>query len=334
MRRLTPPVVLVAIAIAALLTAGVVAIARDGDGAETGPAPTERTTSSAAPSSTTTAAPSSTTTEPTPTATTVDVHALVPPKAAEDPVGLARQIEQAERVLRDPSASEVAVAEAALAHQVAYRKLGVHPEMDEALFAALPPDLHASATANLAARREFRRMHRTLASTLPAWEIIPPRPAEELLGHYREAEAEFGIPWNVLAAINLVETGMGRINGLSVAGAQGPMQFMPATWEAYGEGGDVHDPRDAIRGAARYLAANNGAQDLDHALWRYNHSDAYVRGVKLYAGLIAEHPRAFLTYYHWGIWYLTEAGDVYLPVGYHETEPVPVAEHLARHPRP
>src|SRR3546814_18632247 len=85
----------------------------------------------------------------------------------------------------------------------------------------------------------------------------------------------------------------GRMLGRSAAGAQGPMQFMPATWAAYGGGGDINDTRDAIFGAARYLAANNGANDIDHALYRYNHSNRYVRGVKLYAEPIAEHPPAY-----------------------------------------
>ena len=71
-------------------------------------------------------------------------------------------------------------------------------------------------------------MHTKLSSTLPAWRIVRPEPADELLDAYRDAEAEFGIPWKYLAAINLVETGIGRIRGTSIAGAQGPMQFMPA----------------------------------------------------------------------------------------------------------
>src|SRR5690606_25350337 len=125
---------------------------------------------------------------------------------------------------------------------------------------------------NVAARIEFRGMHTTLSDTLPAWRIVAPAPAEELLAHYREGEATFGVPWTVLAAVNLVETGMGRIRGTSVAGARGPMQFMPATWDAYGEG-DIEDPHDAILAAARYLAANGGGRgDIDNALYRYNHS--------------------------------------------------------------
>lgn len=173
-------------------------------------------------------------------------------------------------------------------------------------------------------------MHPKLPTTMPAWQIVPPAPAEELLAAYQEAEATFGISWRYLAAINMVETGLGRIRGTSTAGAQGPMQFMPATWAAYGAGGDINDTRDAIMGAARYLAANNGAVDIDNALYRYNHSDHYVRGVRLYADLMDAHPRAFLGYYHWGVWYVTELGDVYLPVGYSEPAPVPVADYLAR----
>ena len=47
--------------------------------------------------------------------------------------------------------------------------------------------------------------------------------------------------------------------------------------------------------------------------------------MKLYADLIAEHPRAFLGCHLWGVWYLTTEGDVYLPVGYEQTAPIPVA---------
>ena len=245
------------------------------------------------------------------------------------PAGLAAQIAEAEATIRDERASEVDVARAALAQQVAYRALGARPEWDEAVLAALPAELHETVRRHVEARRELRAMHTRLSPTLPAWEIVPPAPYDELLSHYREAEAEFGIPWPYLAAINLVETGTGRIRGTSVAGAQGPMQFMPATWEAYGAGGDVHDHRDAILGAARYLAANNGAQDIDHALFRYNRSQRYVRAIKLYAALIAEHPATWRGLYHWGVWYLSDAGEVYLPVGYHATEPIPAAEHLA-----
>lgn len=291
-------------------------------------------TVASAPTPTTERPTTTTTVAPTTTASTaalaVDVLALRPPAAAADPTSLARQIADAEAVIRDPAAGADGVAIAALSQQVAYRQLGAHPEWDPEVLAALPEELRGVAERHAAARREFRGMHRTLSTELPAWQIVPPATVDELTAIYAEASAEFGIPWQHLAAVHLVETAIGRIRGTSVAGAQGPMQFMPATWDAYGAGGDVHDTRDAIFGAARYLAANDGGADLAHALYRYNHSERYVRGVQLYAELIAEHPRAFLGFYHWGVWYLTELGEVFLPVGYHETAPVAVADYLAR----
>lgn len=281
--------------------------------------------------SSTSSTTSSTTTAPPPTTVpTGDPAALRPPSPGADPAALAEQIRASETTLRDPAADSLATATAALAHQVAYRQLGVHPEWDQDLLARLPESLRRVAELNAAARREFRAMHTKLATTMPTWSIVAPPSADALLASYHEAEATFGIPWRYLAAVNLVETGFGRIRGTSTAGAQGPMQFMPATWAAYGGGGDINDPHDAIMGAARYLAANNGATDIGAALYRYNHSPHYVLGVRIYADLIAEHPRAFLGYYSWGIWYSTELGDLYLPVGYSEPTAVPVADFLAR----
>lgn len=313
-----------AVAFAALLLAA--ACTSPTDNAAPATSSPETTTSTTAATSTTitpprAAAPTTTVSRPS------DIDALRPPAPATGPVALAAQIEAAESTLRDSGATELATAEAGLAQQVAYRQLGTHPDWDAAVLDALPIPLREPARLNAAARREFRGMHRRLSTTLPAWRIVAPAPAEELLASYREAEAAFGIPWRYLAAINLVETGMGRIRGTSTAGAQGPMQFLPATWAAYGAGGDINDPRDAIMGAARYLAANNGAEDIAFALYRYNHSERYVLGVRIYADLIAEHPRAFLGYYRWGVTYLTEQGDVYLPVGYDQPVPIAVTDY-------
>jgi hypothetical protein len=319
-----------------LLVAGALTvIAACAQEATTSPVALDRpaTTSTTAPRpTTTTSQPTTTTTAPPPGTTTppVDVFALRPPPAAGDPTGLVQQIVAAETTLRDPAASGEVLALASLAHQVAYRQLGVHPEWDAAVQAGLPEGLRGVAGRHAAARREFRAMHTKPATQMPAWRIVAPAPADVLLAAYQEAEATFGIPWRYLAAINLVETGLGRIRGTSTAGAQGPMQFMPATWDAYGGGGDINDTHDAIMGAARYLAANNGATDIDNALYRYNHSNHYVAGVRLYADLIAEHPRAFLAFYHWGIWYASDHGDLYLPVGYEEPVSVPVSEYVAR----
>ena len=68
-----------------------------------------------------------------------------------------------------------------------------------------------------------------------------------------EAESESGVGWNYLAAINLIETRLGSIAGVSTAGAQGPMQFLPSTFAAYGQGGDINSPHDSIMAAGRTL---------------------------------------------------------------------------------
>ncbi|MCA2179427.1 lytic murein transglycosylase [Nonomuraea glycinis] len=94
-----------------------------------------------------------------------------------------------------------------------------------------------------------------------------------------------GLSWTVLAAIGQVETGHGRNNGPSSAGALGPMQFMPATWKSYGVDGDgdgtadIWSPYDAVPGAANYLCATGagqGGEKLRKAIWHYNHSWDYV----------------------------------------------------------
>jgi membrane-bound lytic murein transglycosylase B len=330
---------------AALALAGIVVAAGCGGGGGRGGAGEAGSSrpSTTAPASTTTAPPAPTTAAPPPPATArpstttapprpVDVNALRPPRPAADPAGLAAQIERAETTLRSPGAGEAAVAAAALAQQVAYRRLGDHPDWDRAVLAALPPGLAATARRHVAARRELRALARRPADTMPAWRIVPPAPADQLVRWYRAAEAEFGVPWQHLAAVNLVETGLGRIRGTSVAGAQGPMQFLPSTWAAYGEG-DIDDPRQAIRAAARYLRANGAPGNMAGALWNYNHSDHYVRAVQLYAGLIAERPDAFAGFYHWGVWYWTTAGDLFLPVGYAATAKVPVEQYISAAPR-
>jgi membrane-bound lytic murein transglycosylase B len=257
------------------------------------------------------------------------------PVAALEPAALADQIVQAERVIRDPAAPPEVFDAAARLQQVAYRRLAENPAWEPEVLSLVPDDLDEAVWRQATARREFRAMHRRLGENLPAWRIVEPLPADQLLALYQEAEARFGVPWNVLAAVNLVETGMGRIVGLSVAGAQGPMQFMPPTWAAYGMGGDVWSPRDAILGAANYLAANGGgngtAEGLANALFHYNRSDHYVQGVLHYAEIMRVEPREFLALHAWEIAYLTAHGDVILPTGYEQPEPIPVLDWLAAH---
>lgn len=322
------------------LAIGALGCSDDGDATVAGDAdttttrPVRRTTTTRRPAATTTAAP--TTTAPPVASTLAPVVAGERPRAAFDPLAVAEQINHAERAIRDPAATPEVVDAAGRVAQLAYRRVADHPEWDDAVLAALDPDLVTPAGRIIIARREFRAMHTRLSDTLPAWRIVEPLPAEQLLEFYQEAETTFGVPWHVLAAINLLETGMGRIQGLSVAGAQGPMQFLPSTWEAYGMGGDVNDPHDAILGAANYLAANGGAdgteEGLDHALFRYNNAQHYVRGVRRIAEVLQAEPVTLRAFHAWEVVYLTVVGDVVLEPGYEATERIPVADYLATHP--
>ena len=138
--------------------------------------------------------------------------------------------------------------------------------------------------------------------------IGTPAPAARLLAWYRAAQRRFGVRWELLAAVNYTESGFGKVRSASGAGAQGPMQFMPATWTAYGLGGDVHDPHDAILGAANLLAATGARHDERAALYRYNHSALYVDAVLHYARAIARDPHRFLVYYSRQVYARTATG--------------------------
>jgi hypothetical protein len=117
-----------------------------------------------------------------------------------------------------------------------------------------------------------------------------------LLPIYQAAGIQYGIRWEVLAAINEIETDYGRNLNISSAGALGWMQFMPATWKAYGTDAnrdgrkDPFNPVDAIFAAARYLRAAGADQDLRRAIFAYNHADWYVESVLMRARLIGGLP--------------------------------------------
>jgi membrane-bound lytic murein transglycosylase B len=254
------------------------------------------------------------------------------PRLASNPAQLADDLVADEHALRDPSTGEAALAAAAHREQAAYRAIGRHPEWDATTRPRIPPPLLDVYDRNVDARRQLTAMTQ-VRDSLPAWRVEPPAPADELLGYYHHAESETGVGWNYLAAINLIETRLGSIVGVSTAGAQGPMQFLPSTFASYGDGGDIHSPRDSIMAAGRFLAANGFAGDRDHAIYGYNHAHEYVRAVNQYAALIAADPAAFASYYRWDVYCYTTAGDVLLPIGYAATSPIPVGNYLATHPQ-
>jgi murein DD-endopeptidase MepM/ murein hydrolase activator NlpD len=123
----------------------------------------------------------------------------------------------------------------------------------------------------------------------PAWTVPPAQPVQlsydQLLRLWQNAGQAYAVPWNVLAAINKIESNFGRNMGPSSAGALGWMQFMPSTWVRWGTDADANgvadpwNPVDAVYSAARYLAASGGATDIRRAVFSYNHADWYVNQV-------------------------------------------------------
>jgi soluble lytic murein transglycosylase-like protein len=200
--------------------------------------------------------------------------------------------ELAARLIR-ANAAPVTVASAYAVQKVELR-LSDDPALASRVIRLLPAALARDITDDVLAHRELARL--TPPRPLSAFRPGPAAAAAKLRAWYSEGQRRSGVSWQLLAAVNFVESDFGRMRETSVAGAQGPMQFMPSTWASYGRG-DVHDPHAAILGAARFLRAAGAPKDERGALYRYNPSWAYVDAVERYAGRIRRSLRAFAQYY-------------------------------------
>jgi len=199
----------------------------------------------------------------------------------------------------------------ALHHQRLHRKLVGAPRLARSVLEQLSVAAARAAQRNIVAGRGLRSLVTPVAGPVKLPTRRPETP-DRLLSYYRLAQRRYDIPWQILAAVNLVESRFGRLTGPSVAGALGPMQFLPSTWDAYGRGGNVMDPHDAILGAANYLAASGAPERMRAALFAYNRSDAYVDAIRLYAREITREPRNLYVYYFWQVFVVTTKGDLQL----------------------
>jgi hypothetical protein len=175
----------------------------------------------------------------------------------------------------------------ALYQQRIYLALTTRPGLAGAALDTLPRRRAAHLRDTLFARANL--LHLSQPRPLSAFRTGRPAPAAALLRYYRQAQRRYGIAWNVLAAVNFVESAFGKLRNASTAGARGPMQFLPSTWRRYGLGGGA--PRSYRR-----------------ALYAYNPSRYYVAAVLLYARRMRADPRTFLEYYAWQVFVRTPRG--------------------------
>lgn len=172
---------------------------------------------------------------------------------------------------------------------------------EQTLLSRAQAQLTAIRAAEAALRAQTAAFATITTADIAALRILPASPAYMALYHQAAAAECPGLSWTVLAAIGQVESGHGRDTSTSYAGAMGPMQFMPATFQAYAVDGDhngtadITDPADAIYTAAHYLCANGagtGPNALANAIFLYNHADWYVAMVLALAKLYAAAPRS------------------------------------------
>lgn len=252
----------------------------------------------------------------------------VPP--ADDAAAFARSLNDAAAIVRNRDSSTAAVRKAAQSQQLAVRTLADSSRaFRRKVIAALDPETAVVIRGAVDAARSLARIH-VPAPAKPPWHIVAPTPPAELLSYYHEAQRRTGVNWSYLAAIQLVETRMGRIRGDSPFGARGPMQFVRSTWQLYGAGGDINNPRDAILAAARLLRANGAPADMRNALLHYNPTEAYVRAITDYARTMRQSKSAYLGYWNWRVIYSHGRATYVLPVGYPKRPAIPLESRPGR----
>jgi membrane-bound lytic murein transglycosylase B len=292
----------------ALSPAGALADGSPGAGTSAAPAPeTPPNEGGAVQSPTTTPAPPSTSTAPqagTPATVATPMPAGTPASAASEPPTVVVERRQKTTAATKRKASpNITATHAQPATGAAKASKGGAASGPNNV--ALSPQLVAAQAGALAAE---------LASSAASAQALGfYRIPLFLLPIYRAAAIQYGVPWQVLAAINEVETNYGSDLSVSSAGAEGWMQFEPSTWLQYGvdalDAGyaDPYNPVDAIFAAARYLHAAGASKNLRTAILAYNHSEAYASSVLLRAKLISSYPKSVIAT-------LTGLVDARLPV--------------------
>lgn len=226
------------------------------------------------------------------------------------PAGLVASLDQPLRLERLQSAFRASVR----AEQTDIYLLAGEPATEREVEARVSPELGAQVRDTAGALRAIWRLAQVddITGIHPHFvrDYNASLPIGNLISLYQGAAGRYGMDWAYLAAINYVETDFGRVLGPSVTGAEGPMQFEPATWNEYGSG-SVMSPTDAIDAAAKYLNANGAPGSMAQAVYAYNPTWDYVEGVSRYAAVIRRDPSWYSRLYYWST---AEPGDPTLSV--------------------
>lgn len=202
------------------------------------------------------------------------------------------------------------VALGALWQQKMFRALTKRPELARSVMRKVPTWMARKVASHTEAGAGLRALGAPLEPPINM-RVTPVDPHQKLQRYYRKAGRRYDIPVEILASLNFVESKFGRFMGPSSAGALGPMQFMPATWDIYGEG-NVWNPHDAIMAAARYLSASGAPERMNDSLYAYNRSWAYVAAIRTYAAEMKKRPHSFYSYYFHQVFVRTTKGDLQL----------------------
>ena len=256
---------------------------------------------------------------PSPTDTTAPLpkaHAKLPHR----PGAIARALDEQTSALRDDLASWVAAGRPGgreqlrplllrgLYQQRLFRYLTKHHEAARRTLPRIDRSFRAFAEVTVHVGTSLRALVTPVKPPI-RFKTHKPAPAGRLLSFYEKAQRRSGIDWHLMASLNFVESKFGRVLGPSSAGARGPMQFLPSTWEKYGHGGDLDDPHDSILAAARYLKAWGAPGNIPRALYAYNHSGVYVHAVQSYARMMRRNDLNYYDYYFWQVFVITTKGD-------------------------
>ncbi len=209
---------------------------------------------------------------------------------------------QARHLLRSEDAA-FRYRDAARTEQVVLYAMAVDPQVQAATEPLLPPAQLGTIRSTIAGLQAlWRSAGITDLSTIQIRhnrDFKQSAPVDQLSGLYRASAGHYAVDWTYLASINYVESDFGRVNGPSSAGAMGPMQFMPATWKDYGQGGDIMNPHDSIEAAARYLRAMGAPGNMDRAIFRYNNDSDYVASIEAFAAAFRSDPTWLSRMYYW-----------------------------------